>query len=166
MPTEARASPLNPAERRSFVAHPARLHRVLQALREVVSADRQRRADELHEPQQCRRGHSSLGAHDVSVVVVMTVVQQHAETSSVLVRAVRMPVGAGLRLEGSLLNGNDEAQPAHHVVEHMIVPIAQPACRQSAPARADCRGDIPHAPVVCRRLRGLSTRFRALRRLR
>jgi hypothetical protein len=65
-------------------------------------------------------------------------------------------VSTGFRLKRRLLHHDGESQAAHHVIEHVIVTIAQPAI-------ADLQDHVSIAQVICRArnpLRILVMRFR------
>jgi hypothetical protein len=52
-------------------------------------------------------------------------------------------VSTGFRLKRRLLHHDSESQAAHHVIEHVIVTVAQPAI-------ADLQGHVSIAEVICR----------------
>jgi hypothetical protein len=63
---------------------------------------------------------------------------------------MRMPIRSGFRLEWRLLHGHRQPEPPHHVVEHMIVPKAQPS-------GANLNRHVPISQVIRRprQLRGI-----------
>src|SRR5690349_5292310 len=102
---------------------------------------------------------SSAGASVVMVVsmrVIMIVLML------MRMRGMRMPVRAGLRLEGRLLDDDRQPQTANHVIEHMVVPIAKPS-------RSDLHRHMTIAEVITgarqtRRIRLAHSRHRLERR--
>src|SRR5688572_14690130 len=62
---------------------------------------------------------------------------------TIAVRVPMAPVRSGLRLERRLLHLHAEPQAAHHVVQHVVMTVAQPA-------GMDLQGHVPVAQVVAR----------------
>ena len=74
----------------------------------------------------------------VAVLVSLTVA---GDVHVLAIVPMRMPVRTRLRLERHLLDEHTRSEPAHHVVEHVIVPVSQPAA-------ADLHRHVPVAKVI------------------
>ena len=77
----------------------------------------------------------------VAVTVVVAVAVVVAVTAVVAVAVAMARIRAALRLERRLLHHHREAQSLHHVVEHMVVAVAQPQ-------RPDLHRHMPVTEVI------------------
>ena len=77
----------------------------------------------------------------VVMAIVGMAVRMSVAVMLLRMRGVRVPVCAGFWLERRLLDHDRQPEPAHHVVEHVIMSVSQPAL-------ANLHGHVTIAQVI------------------